>query len=80
VRLPRRIRPAAVTQRADQEVLTTDKEWADKRCAEREIKRIAECVAALERRIRDAEGEARAARIARDVALAVVARAAAARH
>jgi hypothetical protein len=51
----------------------TDKEWADKRCAEREIKRLAECVAALERRIRAAEGEARAARNARDVALALAA-------
>lgn len=51
----------------------TDKEWADKRCAEREIKRLADCVAALERRIRAAEGEARAARNARDVALALAA-------
>jgi hypothetical protein len=29
----------------------TDKEWADKRCAEREIKRLAAHVAALERRL-----------------------------
>src|SRR5687767_9708938 len=45
----------------------TDKEWADKPCAEREVKRLADCVAGLERRIRAAEGEARAVRNARDV-------------
>ena len=51
----------------------TDKEWADKRCAEREIKRLAAHVAALERRLAAAEGSARAALTARDVALRVAA-------
>ena len=47
----------------------TDKERADKRCAEREIKRLADVLTSLERRIQS-EGEARAARNARDVAVA----------
>lgn len=51
----------------------TDKEWADKRCAEREITRLAECVATLERRLQAAEGAARAATSARDVALRLAA-------
>jgi hypothetical protein len=51
----------------------TDKDWADKRCPEREIKGLAECVAALERRLQAAEGAARAATSARHVALRLAA-------
>ena len=51
----------------------TDEEWADKRCAEREIKRLAAHVGALERRPAAAEGLVRAALTARDVALRVAA-------
>ena len=51
----------------------TDKEWADKRCAEREIVRLASEVAALKHRLAAAEGATRAATIARDIAMRLAA-------
>ena len=47
----------------------TDKEWADRRCGEREIKRLASENEDLRRRLQAAEREKAALTTARDIAL-----------